>query len=191
MGRRKNSARWCAIVGLSVAGVWGLGCASILGADDYKVDPQGGATGGGGGAGRDAGSDTGAACLADGINCTTFPSSCCSGVCSHPLADLMAPSFCAAICTTNSDCRSGCCAPLSNDPRMSCAARGFCPDTCSFDGESCDTTDDCCADETCVDNNVIVVCRDNCMTNADCPSGCCAQLNLSTIKVCSAPNFCP
>jgi len=139
---------------------------------------------------------SGPQCLAVGVNCTSTPNNCCSGLCINDLSDLSQPAICARTCTAASECASGCCSTVQNTTLSVCGPRGFCSDTCARPGSSCTGDTDCCVGTSglqaaCISiNGGVSTCADKCTQNSGCVSACCAPVNNSQFSVCSAPQFC-
>lgn len=135
-------------------------------------------------------------CLAVGVNCTSTPNACCSGVCANDVSDPSQPAHCAQECTAASQCASGCCATLAGSNKSACGPRGFCPDTCVKAGGSCSVDTDCCLgaggdQPACISaNGGGSTCADKCVLNTDCVSRCCVPVKNAQFSVCSAPQFC-
>ena len=179
--------------GLSAGFVWALGCASIIGADDYKV-VSGTSTGTGAGPATTTGnpSTTTGMCLANTTECTATPGNCCSGVCFQNPRDAMDTRFCAATCNVGADCNSGCCTMMTD--RKSCAPKGFCPDTCVTLLDPCNHPAECCQGSTCITDGTDTACVPTCTIDAECAQyqlDCCVKVNGVVPKVCLPTDLCP
>jgi hypothetical protein len=168
------------LITLVSAGSWAVGCAAVVGADDYKV-AGGGTTGSGG------------SCIMTEERCDGAPGSCCTGSCLDFNLDTPLGKFCADPCTSGSDCPSGCC--MTQGARMGCAPQAFCADTCLTPHSDCSNGGECCIGSRCVCFNASCdttpgECVNICRTNAECDTGCCAALKDGSVKVCSPPVAC-
>jgi hypothetical protein len=82
------------------------------------------------------------------FECTGAEDACCSGICAVPITTSGA-AYCAATCTTGSECVSGCCSPVVGSSELACLPRGFCAATCSAGSEPCTANTDCCKGYVC------------------------------------------
>jgi hypothetical protein len=168
------------LITLVSAGSWAVGCAAVVGADDYKV------------AGGSAGS--GGSCTMTGEKCEGAQASCCTGSCLDLTLDMPLGKFCAAPCMSGDDCQSGCC--ITQGGRMGCAPQAFCADTCLTLHSDCSNVAECCVGSRCIcfnascDDTTPGECVSICRTNAECDTGCCAALKDGSVKVCSPPVAC-
>lgn len=101
---------------------------------------------------------------------------------------------CAEPCTDDSECASDCCAPLmSGESACAPAELDLCQDTCAQDYDSCMINRACCGyelgDSYCVDNGSGGGCKPVCVSDAECPTDCCAPLMTGEL-VCSPQEFC-
>jgi hypothetical protein len=180
MSARKSRARWW-LIALVGGGLWALGCAAVVGADDYKV------AGG-------SGTGTGGGCTPNGSSCDGAAGSCCSGNCFDFTLDMPLGKYCVGTCASNDDCMTGCC--VTQGPKMGCAPRGFCAGTCGDPLTPCSGAGDCCLGSLCIcltspcNADTPSECRQICRTNADCDSGCCGQPSGTTLKVCTMASNC-
>jgi len=135
-----------AVVGLTVAGVLGFGCASIIGADEYKVAGGGPTSGPTGAGGSDVTTSTSTGTTGTG-------GTACSGP--NPAGQAM----CGAGKTCNTD---SCGPPLT----FGCFSAGNVQE-----GSSCTDKTDCAVGLTCIHYATIYACRKLCTMNTDCPPG--------------------
>jgi hypothetical protein len=140
-----------------------------------------------------AGADAQVTCGQAGIACGATAAACCAGTTCVTFPSL-GGDFCTANCVSGDGCQSGCCVSLTTG-RFVCAPSGNCA-TCKKAGETgCATDSDCCAGSACITElsggvATGTVCKDYCVANAGCYSGCCASVLGATYSVCSATNFC-
>lgn len=159
-----------------------------------------------GSAGRACGRCVGGSCTASGFCGTTTgsgggggSSSTCVGVGSSCAINNDCCTFrsgtgycvsgrCADACNSNAECNSNCCAVLVSGNRA-CSGSSACTSSCRATGALCSVNGDCCnflgGTGYCVDD----VCRDSCLRNSECVSGCCAPL-VGGGSVCNATQFC-
>jgi hypothetical protein len=150
-------------VGLTIAGAWSFGCASIIGADDYKV------AGGAGGAGTDsttgAAGDATVATTTSGTTTTTGGTTTTTGAggtgggseCSGPTP--AGQRMCGAGKTCNTD---SCGPPLT----FACFTAGS-----VTEGGECTSKTDCAVGLTCIHYSTIYACRTLCTVDTDCAPG--------------------
>jgi hypothetical protein len=94
----------------------------------------------------------------------TDDSACCNGTC---VTGTTNPDFlgCRQGCAQNGDCNTGCCQLFNNATTGFCTTPGYC---------GCGAG--CAANSTCLTfDGQNFACYQNCMHDADCPSGCCSQ----------------
>ena len=163
-----------------------LACTACSSGPSPSPAPTGGGSSSGGSSGSSSG---GTSCLAAGTECTSTPNACCSGMCDAP-ETTTGQAFCAASCSSASECQSGCCAPVQGSSQMACSPIGFCANTCHGASGACTANTDCCLNYECVATNG-GTCAAICTSNSQCQSGCCAPLSNASVSVCSAPQFCP
>jgi len=135
-------------LGLVLAAALGVGCASIIGADDYKV-AGGGTPTSAGAAGSGAGGSTGTAGSAGSGGSGT---STCSGA--NPAGH--------AMCPAGQTCNTDTCTPLT----YACFAPGT-----GAEGSDCVSKHDCATGMTCIGYQMVYACRVLCAMDVDCPPG--------------------
>lgn len=112
-------------------------------------------------------------CKKRGEACDSSSNDCCNGTCvfGSTNSDF---NGCRPRCNTGPDCDTGCCIPFKSSPGGFCADAKYC--TCGTDGASCGQNQPTCCDGTSCSStgSEPSLCRKNCMTASDCPSGCCS-----------------
>jgi hypothetical protein len=146
MASYRNELLAYALTTLGAASALGYGCASIIGADEYKVAGGGPTSGPTGSGGSDTTSTT-------STSSTTTGGTTCSGA--NPAGG--------AMCGPNMTCNSDECGPPVT---YTCFAAGT-----KLEGQPCDDKTDCAANMMCLHYNQLDVCRKQCLANTDCPAG--------------------
>lgn len=100
--------------------------------------------------------------------------------------------LCGAVCNTGADCQSSCCLPVGDTGVNACAPPSFCESSCIDVGQTCQTTGDCCGDNTiCVDFGAgSRTCATTCGDASDCTTQCCAPLQGIATSVCAPSSVC-
>lgn len=113
-------------------------------------------------------------CAPQGGSCASKPCCDCMGL--MCVNDSVSGTVCRQPCSKNSDCVTGCC----NTTAASCQDALYC--NCAKLGETRDGGNSpCCPGTTCLTFSADVVegpfsCYQDCVTQSDCPSGCCSQM---------------
>jgi hypothetical protein len=141
-----------AVVGLLAAGVLGFGCASIIGADEYKVAGGSPTTGGGGSA-----STTMTTTTSTGTAGTAGGGGSDGNLCSGPTPAGQ------AMCGPGKTCNLDICGP---PPTFTCFTAGT-----GAEGATCKTDAQCAPGLACLHYNKLYACRKLCVMNTDCPAG--------------------
>jgi len=148
----RNELLAYAVVGLTAAGVLGFGCASIIGADEYKVAGGGPAGPGPTGPTGAGGSDTTTMSTTTGTTGGTGGTTC-SGP--TPAGQ--------AMCGPGKTCNTDSCGPPLE---FACFQAGSVQE-----GGSCLSKTECAVGLTCLHYNALYACRKLCSVNTDCPAG--------------------
>lgn len=184
MARTRASRHFVLFV--SAAFAMALGCANVIGLDDYeKVEEDSGGPGG--------------MCTSQGVQCQASAECCDEALCISFQGD---DAVCADACDENAGCRSGCCALLSDSDGNfvggACASSQVCGGSdCREVGFSCDVNGDCCGfdlyEAFCVnvtDGKGPGACLDACSDDSDCDSNCCVLLDDDVNSVCAPESVC-
>ncbi|HEX4341620.1 MAG TPA: hypothetical protein VH062_37175 [Polyangiaceae bacterium] len=139
---------------------------------------------------------------ADAAACPSLPCSDVAGPCTQP-----GPACCSGLtcvssassdyagcrkpCKASADCDTGCCVPFADGTPGFCGATTLCE--CAALDAACGGTRHCCDGLVCTSTSTqgTFACRPRCTTNADCDTGCCAQITGTADSACLSPMFCP
>jgi hypothetical protein len=146
-----------AVVGLTLAGAWGMGCASIIGADEYKVAGGGSTSGPTGAGGSDATTTTSTTSTGTAGGTTTGSGGTGGTTCSGPTPQGQ------AMCGAGKTCNTDDCGPPVT---FACFSAGSVQE-----GGACTDKTDCAVGLTCIHYSTVYACRKLCTVNTDCPAG--------------------